>query len=336
MVVGLLLCGMRCLAQEGEPASSGKAIIADVIPQGSRQVSNQQIMAYLKTRPGSEYNKEVIQEDVRALYATKQFANIEVVPRDEPDGRVTVYFLIRDMPSKVEKVVYQGAKHLKDDDLAALTNIRKGTPLNPIANKLACHAIVRKYNELGRPFAACELLKGDQPGDTEVIFNITEGPRVCLRSVQLTCADSEWLDYLPVGHLYAEWKIRELFGKGSNIRTLDSDLARLEECFKRFGYLDVRISRELQFMANSHDATVVFHLHKGNRYQIKDIPQPPAVKRTQADIDGDISRMKTCIGLGHTVIFVEPPQAKVGEIIETGTISHGPMINLGSKPAQDK
>src|SRR5258708_117869 len=93
VVVGLLLCGVPCLAREAGSPQTSKIIIADVFTQGSRLVSAQQIMAHMKTRPGSEYKQEVIQEDVRTLYATKQFANVEVVTKNEADGRVTVIFL---------------------------------------------------------------------------------------------------------------------------------------------------------------------------------------------------------------------------------------------------
>jgi len=357
VVVSTLLGGLACLAQEGAPAPTGKIIVADVIPQGSHLVSNQQIMAYLKTRPGSEYKQDVVQEDVRTLYATKQFANIEVITRNEADGRVTVIFLIRDYPSKVENVVYQGAKHLKDDDLTTLTNIRKGSPLNPIANKLACQAIVRKYNEQGRPFASCQLLKGDQPGDTEVIFNITEGPVVCVRSIRFTGADTFVSGSVLMSHIHTSRKVFGLFGGKFQSQMLDADIAKLEEYYKGFGFLDVRIARELQYTPDGRDVDIVFHVHEGVRYQVKDIPQVSGLKSIlpeqgeqlnkvrpgmyyeQSKIDGDINRIKDYVGYGgHEVQgratpvystetpglvtvqyeFEERAQARVGQIFIVG------------------
>ena len=119
--------------------------------------------------------------------ATKQFSNVSVNLENLPDGRVRVYFILQDWPSIVRKIEYRGAKHIKDEDLNMVTGLRLDAPLNPTMNKLACQAIKRKYkDEMGRPFADCYLLKGDKLGDTEVIFQITEGFPVKISDIQFT------------------------------------------------------------------------------------------------------------------------------------------------------
>src|SRR5262249_57634478 len=97
--------------------------------------------------------------------------------QDDGPGKVKVIVYIREHPSMVDKVSYVGNRSLNKDELEQVTGIRKGFPLNPIANKIACQRIVARYNEEGRPFASCTLLKGADPGDSEVTFNITEGPK---------------------------------------------------------------------------------------------------------------------------------------------------------------
>ncbi|MGH9676852.1 MAG: POTRA domain-containing protein, partial [Candidatus Acidiferrum sp.] len=171
VLLGAVLCLPSSIqGQQSAPAS--KVLIADVIIQGNRIIATQDIQSQLKTRVGLEYIAETVQEDVRNLYATRKFINIQVRVQDETDGRKTVYFLVREYPSKVEKITYQGIRHLKDADLELITGIRAGGSCNPVANKIACQAIVKKLNEQGRPYASCDLLKGALPGDTEVIFNI--------------------------------------------------------------------------------------------------------------------------------------------------------------------
>src|SRR5262249_59448266 len=106
--------------------------------------------------------------------------------QDDGPGKVKVIVYIREHPSMVDKVSYVGNRSLNKDELEQVTGIRKGSPLNPIANKVACQRIVAKYNEEGRPFASCTLLKGAEPGDTEVVFNITEGPKVRISDISFT------------------------------------------------------------------------------------------------------------------------------------------------------
>jgi outer membrane protein assembly factor BamA len=98
---------------------------------------------------------------------------------------MTVIFSVRDLPNLVKQVVYHGSHHLgKADQISKdITHIFEGEPLDPLKNKMACQAIVNKLNEDGRPFGACELLKGDQPGDTDVVFNISEGPQAKITGI---------------------------------------------------------------------------------------------------------------------------------------------------------
>src|SRR5262249_205480 len=128
-LVSILLGAVACLAQ----APAGKVTVADVIPQGNRLVASAKILSLIKTRPGSEYSQALIDEDVRRLYETRLFGNIQVSTKQTEDHRIIVYFHVAEYPSVVQDVLYQGAKHLKPDELESITGIRKGAPLNPIA-----------------------------------------------------------------------------------------------------------------------------------------------------------------------------------------------------------
>lgn len=275
IAVAVWLGGM-VLAQTPAPVS--RVLVSDVVVTGNRLVPTQEIVSQLKTRPGREYNPDLAQEDLRTLYATRKFGNIQVELRPDGDGKVKVYFLIRDYPNTVDEVVYKGAKHLSDEALGDLTGVRKGVPLNPSANKLGCQSIVRKLQEEGRPFASCDLLSGDKVGDTKVIFNITEGPKVRVAGIEFvgnTFVSSAVLNT----HVNTSKKFLHLnIGGLLNLPMLENDLAKLEEYYKTFGYLDVRISRELRYLPSGSDVVVVFHIQEGLRYRLKEAPKVTNVK----------------------------------------------------------
>jgi outer membrane protein assembly factor BamA len=100
-LVTLLRCAVIALAgllvgAPGVPAQeqAAKVLVDDVIPQGNHQVPTQKIISLIKTRPGLEYKQETVDEDVRKLYETKLFANIQVLKQPMPDGKVKVFFLV--------------------------------------------------------------------------------------------------------------------------------------------------------------------------------------------------------------------------------------------------
>src|SRR5437868_14238344 len=141
-LAGVFVCSAVVVAQT-EPA---KVLVDDVIPQGNRQVPTQKIISLIRTRPGAEYKQETVDEDVRNLYETKLFANIQVYKQPTPDGKVKVYFAVAEYPSTIQEILYLNAHHLKPDELESTTGLRKGAPLNPIANQIARQAILRRYN----------------------------------------------------------------------------------------------------------------------------------------------------------------------------------------------
>ena len=319
-VLGLLLCGMTGLAQSTY-APAGRVVVGDVLVQGNRLIPTQQIMAQIKTRPGAPYSAETVQEDVRTLVGSRQFANVKADYRPEADGKMTVIFIVQDQANLVQRIVYNGAKHLgrTDDDINQITGLRMGMPLDPITNRAACLAIVKKLNEDGRPFASCELVRGDQPSDTEVVFNIGEGPKVKITGIEFEGNTFEPGSVLKT-HINSNSAIPGLglFLGTLNPQMVDADIAKLEEYYKSFGYLDARVSRELHWNEDGQTLTLAFHVEEGLRYQIKDRPHvsgatsvpveqleqgvlvKPGQYYNQTDIDKDVNHIKDYLGAtGH-------------------------------------
>jgi outer membrane protein assembly complex protein YaeT len=261
-LVGMFLCGV-CLAQE----KPGKVLVEDVIPQGNRFVPTQKIISLIKTRPGMEYQPEMVNEDVRHLSETRLFANVRALKGAASDGKVNVYFVVTELPSTIQEVVYQGAKHLKSDELESITGLRKGSPLNPIANQMARQAILRRYNEMGRMFSGVELLEGDRPGDTRVVFNITEGPVVKVAKIAFvgnTFVSGARLNT----QIDSSHQFLGILGGTFDPGKADRDVNHLEEYYKGNGFQDVRVARELQWDETHHHVVLVFHIHEGPRYRV--------------------------------------------------------------------
>ncbi|HEY7314638.1 MAG TPA: POTRA domain-containing protein, partial [Gemmataceae bacterium] len=113
---GAMLCllfGGRSVPAQ-EPAPAGKQKVSDVVIQGSRRMSAEQIKVQLSTQVGKEFNPAALDEDVRKLYKTNQFSNIQTFTEPDGPGRVKVRMHFLDLPNKVQKVTFLGAKHLKE------------------------------------------------------------------------------------------------------------------------------------------------------------------------------------------------------------------------------
>src|SRR5262245_54226263 len=88
MAAALLLGG---LVAAQTPTPSKRTLVADVVVSGNRMIATQEIIGPMRTRPGQEYNPDLLREDVRNLNNTHKFGNIEARIRNEADGKVTVF-----------------------------------------------------------------------------------------------------------------------------------------------------------------------------------------------------------------------------------------------------
>lgn len=242
-------------------------IVAEVVTRGHRIVPREQILGQIKTRAGAVFNEEHARDDVQKLKESGAFGDIRVSTRPAGDNKIVVIFDLAELPSLIREIVYKGAKHMKPKDLDALTGLRRGSPLNPTANLLACRAIEQKYRDDGRIFAKVFLEEGGQVGDTRVVFNITEGPEVKVHSIRFV-GHGRWVSS---GRLRTQIaSSRSFLGIGGTYepRKLEADVLALRDYYRGLGFLDVEVVPETSFTPDHSGVDITFHIHEGPRYKV--------------------------------------------------------------------
>jgi len=244
-------------------------IIAEVVPVGNRIRTADQIRAQMVSRPGVAYEEAVVQEDVRRLHATKWFVpgGVQILVRHESDGRVTVLVYVTELTSVVEEVQYLGAQHLSLNELQTLSGVRKGEPMNPLANELGRVAIQRKYQEEGRYYASVELLEGRKPTDTRVIYRIVEGPKVKVAGIDFVGVDQASTARLRT-QLVTKKQFAGFIGGTFNPMTVDIDRQKLIDYYESLGFLDVQVTPEVVQTADVGQVRIVYHIVEGKQYRV--------------------------------------------------------------------
>jgi outer membrane protein assembly complex protein YaeT len=271
-VLAALLLGVATAPAQAPPAAD-RCPVHDVVILGNRLVATAAVMGRLRTRPGSEYAQETVNDDVRRLYETHQFADIRVEVRPAAGGAVDVCFRLVECGNPIREIVYQGAKHLKQDDLNTVTGLRKGMPLNPVANQAACQAVERRYHEDGRLFATCVLVEGGRPDDSRVVFDIAEGPVIKVSAIDFAggtfVSNARLRTQVNSG---AEWFPR-LLGIGGTYSPMMAqyDALKLEEYYRSFGFQDVHVAFEPVYQDDGKHVRLVYHIEEGQRYRVKDV-----------------------------------------------------------------
>src|SRR5262249_20214788 len=74
-----------------------------------------------------------------------------------------------------------------------------------------------------------------------------------------------------------------IFGGNYVPMMVEADIAKLEEYYKSFGFLDARATCERQWSPGGNEVELVFHVQEGTRYQIQDTPHVIGNKAAPAE-----------------------------------------------------
>jgi outer membrane protein assembly complex protein YaeT len=282
----LLASGLWACAQTASP--EGKTV-AEVQPRNNKATPSARILSEVRTRAGQPYSQATVTADVARLMGTRLFAQVTPYYQITADDKVVVFFDVQEYPNVVQEIRYDGAKHLKDEELDQITGLRRGVPLNPIANKLAAQAIERKLQEQGRMWSSVQIVEGDKPGDTRVVFRITEGRVVKVTGVQFTGNTFVSGERLRVQVTTS----RSLFGIGGdyNPAQTEFDRSKLEEYYHTYGYQDVQVSPELIY-PDERSVVIVFHIYEGPRYRVSGV-QINGVRQFSEERVQGVTKLKT-------------------------------------------
>jgi outer membrane protein insertion porin family len=263
--VGLLVLLGSGLGAHAQSASPEGKIVAEVQPRNNKATPSAKILAEIKTRAGQAYNQATVTADVARLFNTRLFSQVTPYWQITADDKVVVYFDVQEYPNVVQEIRYEGAKHLKDDELDQITGLRRGVPLNPIANKLAQQAILRKLQDQGRMWSSVQLVEGDKAGDTRVVFRITEG-----RVVKVTGVKFVGNTFVSGERLRTQITTsRSVIGIGGdyNQAQTEFDRAKLEDYYRTFGFQDAQVGYDLSY-PDDKSVEILFHISEGLRYRV--------------------------------------------------------------------
>ncbi len=245
-----------------------KATVVDVRIAGNKSLPLDRILPHIRTRPGREFDLELIQEDVRRLDKTRMFVSVKTFMRPVPGGLVVVFDIIE--RPLLKEVLFVGCQEIRKKTLQKEANIKAGDPMDPFANEEARHKLEEYYHKQGFNLARVTLLEGDKPEDRRAIFLVNEGHKQKVFSTKFignTIADDGRLQTV----IKSKHPFLYLFGGELDRNQLDEDLKRLTAYYRGLGFFKARIGREMEFNEKGDWVTITFVIDEGPRYKIRNI-----------------------------------------------------------------
>lgn len=282
-----LLLPTAARAQEAEPgaaAPSGAPLpqseaelarglpILRIVVAGNRRITPEDVVTYLRERTGQEFSPDALTQDVRELYASGFFDDIEVDLERLEEG-VVLRFVVRERPS-VNAVTFEGNSDIDKDDLKEGVELKANTILSPPAIRRSIQKIRDMYAEKGYFLAEVESETIPQKNnEVEVKFKIREQGQVSVKRVTFigneSVSDSELRSLMFIGNpgLLA-------FGSGGPFRqdAFERDIAVISALYYDRGYLAVQVSTpRVMLTPDRTGIEITITIEEGPRYKIRQL-----------------------------------------------------------------
>jgi len=242
----------------------------DIKPIGPPATSDELVRSNLRVKAGDPYLRAAVDDDVRTLYATGFFYNIQVAADDTPNGIILTY-KVQGKP-RLTDIKFQGNTKFKTPKLLKKISSKVEEPLDERKLFTDTQDIQKMYQKKGYPRTQVKYVLNidENAGRGTATLQIRETPKVKIIEVDFVGAKA-----FPVKKLRKTIKTRKhwMFSwiTGGGVfkdDQFDEDKEKLIELYRDKGYIDFEI-KDVQFVYPTPKTMIIrFIVYEGTQYKV--------------------------------------------------------------------
>ncbi len=244
--------------------------ISEIRFEGNATIPPEKVKVRLLSKVGQAFDPGKIDADVKSLMRTNLFSQVDAYQEESPpkSGKHVLIFVVREMPV-LKLVEFRGRTAIRLKEIEDTTLLKKGNRADPTRTRNAVHSILRLYQEKGYDLAEVELIEGGNPGDTKVVIQIFEGPKVKISSIDFV-GNQFASDAMLKTHIASRKPILGLFGKYHR-DMLDEDRQKLLDYYQGLGFFEAQVTPVTRTGSNPGEVDLTFVVHEGPRYSVRKV-----------------------------------------------------------------
>ena len=265
----LLLAALppRIIAQSDR---APQGIVSEIRFEGNKTIPAEKLKPKLLSKVGQAPDPQRFNADLKTLWKTNWFSDVQVYFDESPpkSGKLILTFLVKEMPV-LTHVEFRGRKSIRQKELEDTTGLKVGNRADPTHTRNALGQILRLYQDKGFDLAEINLLEGGNPGETKVVIQIFEGPKVKIGSINFVGNSFASAATLKT-HISTRQPILGLFGKYHR-DMLEDDKQKLIEYYQQQGFFEARVTPWTRAGSDPGQIDLTFVVYEGKRYTVRDV-----------------------------------------------------------------
>ncbi|MEQ1793692.1 MAG: outer membrane protein assembly factor BamA [Nitrospira sp.] len=251
--------------------------------RGNKRIELPAIAGRLTLKPGDPYQPETVRGQVKILYDTGYFEDVQV-ETESVDGGTAVAFVVREKPF-ITEIVYDGNDNLSDDKMKEKTTIKGQSFLDQQQAKESAEKIRAAYQDEG--YYNAQVVPVVQTLDEDrkrLTFFIKEGDKAKVREVVfegMHAATKEEMfkilatrEWIPWYGLITQLKLPSFVSDAGIIKhdELANDVERVKEVLLNKGYLNAQVgSPTVELSEDKKWFTVTYNVLEGEPFTVGEV-----------------------------------------------------------------
>lgn len=269
-VIAIVICVVEPEWARAQTGRFPEGVISKIEFEGNATITADKIKPKLLSRVGQPLDQDRVEADLKTLMGTKWFSDIRYYLDESPpkSGKWALIFVVREMPL-LTKVEFRGRKAVRLKEIEDTTELKAGNRADPTRTRLAVSQIQRLYVEKGYDLASVTLIEGGNPGDTKIVIEIFEGPKVKVNSISFVGNHFATSAQLRI-KIGTRKPILGLFGKYHS-DMLDEDRQKLIEYYQSQGFFEAKVTPVTRPGTEPGKIDLTFVVSEGTRYKVRNV-----------------------------------------------------------------
>ncbi len=241
-----------------------RKLVLDVRVKGNKAISSSTILSKIKIKPGSPFSQEVINDDIRRLYALGYFTDVAIDAEDYEEG-VMVSVIVEEKPV-IEKITFDGNKKITSRRLKKIMQLKEGDMLNfsKLSEDISGIKSFYEKNGFHRVKVKYSINKNKALNQVTIKVKVNERARIRIKRVRVNGNKSvKKKNILELMQTRPAWLLRRGY---FDDETFENDLAKVKVYYHDLGFLDVSVAPKFDYEEEKGVMYITLEIKEGPRY----------------------------------------------------------------------
>ena len=250
------------------PQQPAAKIVKAIDIEGNKSIGIAQILARIKTRVGEEYQDAVVSDDLKRLYNTGHFSDVQIDHEDLDDG-YKVIVRLKEKPI-VDEITFSKIRYYNTRYLLSKMKTKKDKFLDNKTLKDDINTIEDLYKKKGLSQAKVDVESfiSDTTNKASLHFIIHEGSKVKIKRIHIY-GNVTFPDKKIIKAMKSRWAW--LFASGLlKEDVLEQDMTAIQSFYEQNGFLDTKATYVIEPLYKGL-VNVNVTIQEGKRYYVGDV-----------------------------------------------------------------